>query len=157
MKKVKSFSICILLTCASILTTSCVSKSKLIHEEVQHRKEKIDSVAHKSEIKIIQKDSFKEEEYFENTGEGEILIERPDGTKVHIPNKGSFKRSKKLNEVKILETERNSLNIKKKTVTKTKEEKRDKQVQREPFKMPWWIWVGLIAGGLLYWESTKRG
>lgn len=154
-KRIKTFCIVIILIVMSMLQISCGAKSKTVETETK-KTEIFEEEASRSLSSVeINKDTLNEEECFENTGEGEIIIETKSGSKIRIPNKGAFKRSKSSTHTNILEKKENVVAAKKTTKTKVNSDKKEKQVQREPFRIPWWIWL-LFVLAILIWLAWRR-
>ncbi len=158
MKKVLLLSIYILLTC----TIGCGSKSKLVHEEIQQKKEHIDSVAHKSEIKITQKDSTKESDDWvwepeDANCKDPVEITKPDGTKIKIPGKGRLRHNNESTHSKVLEIKKDVVGVKKTIDTKGLTRSYNKEVERKVFNMPWWLWILIVIVliGIVYWECNR--
>lgn len=155
-KKMKTFCIAILLIVMSMLQVKCGAKSKTVETETKKTEILEEESGRKLTSVEINKDTLKEDECFENTGEGEIVIEKPDGTKIKIPNKGAFKRSKNSSHTNTLEKKEDVVVTKKTTKTKLNTTKREKQVQREPFRIPWWVWFLIVAAILIWLEWRRR-
>ena len=150
----------ILLLSTCILLMSCGSKSKLVQEEKLEIKEQVDSTGTKSETNISVKDSLNESNEWSwepadpNCSEPAEIV-TPDGTKIKIPKKGVLRHNKKSSHSKTFNKKESSAAVKKTTDTKKLTHKRDKQVERTPFAISWWIWL-LIAAGCLAWYQWKR-
>jgi len=154
-KRIKTFIIALLLIVMSMLQVGCGAKSKTV--ETETKKTEIfeeESTRNLSSVEV-NKDTLNEEECFENTGDGEIIIETKSGTKIRVPHKGAFKRSKSSTHTNILEKKENVVAAKKTTKTNVVSTKKQKEVQREPFTIPWWIWVLLVLV-ILIWLAWKR-
>lgn len=141
MKKIILFSIYIVLAC----TIGCGTKHKIVQEERQETIEHTDSISIKHDSLVSNKDTLNENECFENTGDADIDIIKPDGTKIHLPKNGSYKRSNNKIHTNIRQTQNSVLNVKKTTNTDKYKKNYKKDVERKPFSPPFWLWILLIV------------
>ncbi len=151
-KKILLFSICILFT----FTIGCGVKSKSVQEEKKEIKEHVDSTGTKLDVLIKVKDTLKQDECFENTGEADIIIERPDGSKIRVPKKGAYKQSKSQTHSNTFEKKESSAAVKKTTTTKTNGYKKEKDVTRKPFNIAWWLIIVIIVLIYVQWRLDNK-